>query len=227
MANGTAAAPLPFRVTANDRLKGSFNDWFWGSLAAAAIIHGILLAFWPQMTIEDVGIRSTELAAIDPIQEIEIPPPPEQIVRPAVPVLSTDINIQDDITIAPTTFEENTFDNLPPPPSSRGVDLSAAPAFTPYDVRPELRDRSGFQRILERNYPPILRDAGIGGTVVVHVFIDENGSVRNTRIHTSSGRAELDRAAEATMQQATFRPARNRDQVVPVWIALPVTFRTQ
>jgi TonB family protein len=226
MANGTAAAPLPFRATANDRLKGKFNDWFWASIALAAVLHGAMIMFWPQMVIEDVGIRNQDLLAIEPIQEIEIPPPPEQIVRPAVPVLSTDINIREDITIAPTTFNES-FDNLPPPPASRGVDLSAAPAFTPYDVQPELRDRGAFQRILERNYPPILRDAGIGGTVVVHVFIDERGAVKNTRIHTSSGRAELDKAAEETMRQASFRPAQNREQNVPVWIALPVTFRTQ
>jgi outer membrane biosynthesis protein TonB len=33
------------------------------------------------------------------------------------------------------------------------------------------------QRALERNYPPLLRDAGIGGTPVVWFFIDENGRV--------------------------------------------------
>ena len=55
------------------------------------------------------------------------------------------------------------------------VDLSAAPMFTPMTVRPEIRNRSEVQAALTREYPPILRDAGIGGTVVVWFFITEDG----------------------------------------------------
>ncbi|HET7275655.1 MAG TPA: TonB family protein [Longimicrobiaceae bacterium] len=228
MANGTMPMPGTFgSYNANDRLKGSFNNWFWGSLAVAAVAHFALLAFWPDMQAADVSYTSEQLQQIDVIQEFEIPPPPEQIARPAVPVLSTDVNISEDITIGEVTFDENPVSDLPPPPTGQGVDVSSQPTFTPYEVRPEMTNRDEYARILTQKYPPMLRDAGIGGTVVLWVFINEQGEVQNTKVTTSSGYEALDQVAIEAMQQATFSPALNRDQRVPVWIQMPVTFQTR
>jgi len=228
MANETMPMPTGFvEPKANDRLKNSFNTWFWGSLTAAAAIHFAALAFWPEMTAADISIVSTELEQVEIIQEFEIPPPPEQIARPAVPVLSTNINISDDITIADVTFSENPVSDLPPPPTGGGVTVSDQPTFTPFEVRPELRNRAAYGQALERRYPPMLKDAGIGGTVTLWVFINEDGRVENTRIVNSSGYEQLDRVAEDVMKEvAQFSPALNRDQRVPVWIQIPVTFQT-
>ena len=228
MANGTMAAPAPYvQPTANDRLKRGFGNWFWGGIAAAALIHFAVMAFWPSMEAADVSINSEEIEQIEVVQEFEIPPPPEQIVRPAVPVMSMDVNISEDITIGEVTFEENPVSELPPPPSGQGVDLSDQPAFTPREVEPELRNRAEFGRALERAYPATLKDAGIGGRVLLWVFVTENGSVGNVRIYESSGYPQLDQAAEKVMREsARFSPALNRDQQVPVWVALPVTFQT-
>lgn len=212
---------------ANDRLKASFGTWFWGSLLLAAIVHFSFIAFWPELAVEDVSIQSEELEQVEVIQEFEIPPPPEQIARPAVPVLSTDINISDDITIGEVTFEENAVSDLPPPPTGSGVNLSDQPTFTPFEVRPELRNRSAYAQALTRQYPPMLKDAGIGGQVLLWVFINEQGDVTNTRIVNSSGYEQLDQVAESVMREvAQFSPALNRDQRVPVWIQIPVTFQT-
>ena len=137
------------------------------------------------------------------------------------------MNISEDITIGEVTFSENPVSDLPPPPTGSGVDVSDQPTFTPYEVKPELRNRAEFARLLERRYPPMLRDAGIGGTVVLWVFIDEQGNVRNTRVTQGSGYDQLDEAARAVMTEARFTPALNRDQRVPVWIQLPVTFQTR
>ncbi|HUH13484.1 MAG TPA: TonB family protein, partial [Longimicrobiales bacterium] len=187
------AAPTLVRQTANDRFKEGFGNWFWGSLAVAVVIHFALFAFWPDLYAEDVGYSPDELAAIELPPEVEIPPPPEQIARPATPVIS-DVTVDEDITIAPTTFEDNPIENLPPPPT-QGSDLSAAPTFTPYDVKPELKNSAEVQRALQRYYPPMLRDAGIGGTVNVWFFIDESGRVLRNQINKSSGHDALDQAA--------------------------------
>jgi periplasmic protein TonB len=213
--------------TANDRFKRGFGDWFWGSLIAATVIHFLAFAFWPQMSTADVSFKMDEMTAIDIPPEIEIPPPPEQIVRPATPVVST-AQIDDDITIAPTTFESNPIENLPPPPSASGAqDLMAAPTFTPHTVAPELRNRTAVQRALERNYPPLLRDAGIGGSPTVWFFIDENGRVLRTQLHQSSGYDQLDQAAIAVAGIMEFSPALNRDRRVPVWVSIPVVFQAR
>jgi protein TonB len=124
---------------------------------------------------------------------------------------------------------------IPPAPAGRPAErlapatgpLAAQPAFTPREVEPALRNRQEFAQQMERAYPALLKDAGIGGRVLLWVFIDETGRVGNAQIQESSGYQQLDAAAEAVVRRAEFSPAMNRGEVVPVWIALPVTFRTE
>lgn len=214
-------------LTANERFKRSFGAWFWGSMILATVGHFAVFAFWPEMTAEDVSYSSEELTAIELPPEIEIPPPPEAIARPATPVMAT-ADIDEDITIAPTTFEDNPVEDLPPPPEAvTTTDISAAPTFTPFTVKPDIRNRAEVARALEREYPPLLRDAGIGGTVDVWFFIDEEGKVVRTQVDKSSGHKALDDAAVAVASIIQFTPALNRDKRVPVWISLPITFTTR
>jgi periplasmic protein TonB len=217
---------IPF-LTANDRFKRSFGAWFWSAMILATVTHFAVFALWPEMTAEDVSFSASELEAIELPPEIEIPPPPEQIARPATPVVAS-ADIDEDITIPLTTFEDNPVEHLPPPPSdAAATDISAAPTFTPFTVRPDIRNRAELQRALEREYPPLLRDAGIGGTVQVWFFIDEEGRVQRTEINESSGHAALDAAALKVADIIEFTPALNRDKRVPVWISLPITFTTR
>ncbi|MYB06492.1 MAG: M56 family metallopeptidase [Gemmatimonadetes bacterium] len=106
------------------------------------------------------------------------------------------------------------------------VDISASPAFTPYTTAPRRTNDQEVVRALEREYPPLLRDAGIGGTVQVWFFIDEEGVVRNQRVHTSSGHGALDEAALRVAPVLRFTPALNQGESVPVWVAFPITFGT-
>lgn len=212
--------------TANDRYKQSYASFFWGSVIVATVLHFGIFYFWPDMEAEDVSVNSEELENIELPPEVEIPPPPEQIARPATPVVADAGNIDEDITIAPTTFEENPVEDLPPPPEESGSDISETPTFTPYTVKPDIKNRREVQRALENQYPPLLRDAGVGGTVLVWFFIDENGRVQNTQVRESSGHNALDQAALEVAEVFQFTPALNRDKQVPVWIALPITFTT-
>ncbi len=225
------AIPAEARVraleTENDRFKRSFGSWFWGSMITATVFHFMLFQFWPTQTADDVSFTAEELEMIELPPELEIPPPPEAITRPATPVMAL-TEIDDDITIAPTTFADNPIDDLPPPPTSDGsVDLSSNPVFTPMTVRPEIRNRPEVQAALMREYPTILRDAGIGGTVVVWFFISEEGTVLDRRVSESSGHVPLDEASLKVADVFRFTPALNREQIVQVWIQLPITFQVQ
>ena len=222
----TPASTLGDFETENDRFKRSFSSWFWGSMIAATVVHFMLFQFWPTLTAEDVSFTVEELETIELPPEIEIPPPPEQISRPATPVMAT-ADIDEDITIAPTTFEENPVEDLPPPPTEAVVDLASAPVFTPMTVRPEIRNRNQVMTAMERAYPPILRDAGIGGQVVVWFFISEDGQVLDKRVSQSSGHTQLDNAALEVADVYRFTPALNRDQKVKVWIQIPITFQVR
>jgi len=211
--------------TANDRFKSSFSTWFWGSMITATVLHFVFFAFLDFGEPEDVSFSMEEIEMIDIPPEVEIPPPPEAIARPATPVVAT-ATIDEDITIAPVTFDENPVENLPPPPDEVETDISAAPAFTPYTVAPDRINDAEIVRALEREYPPLLRDAGIGGTVLVWFFIDESGIVQNQQVQQSSGHQALDDAALRVAPVFRFTPALNRDNAVPVWVAFPITFRT-
>jgi protein TonB len=213
--------------SANDRLKKSWDNWFWGSIMAAVLVHFVVFQFWPNMSADDVSFAATDMEAIELPPEIEIPPPPEAIARPATPVIA-EAEVAEDITIAPTTFEDNPVSDLPPPPDNSGsADLASAPTFTPYTVAPDLINRPEVSRALEREYPPLLRDAGIGGTARVWFFIDEDGRVQDRRLDASSGHAQLDEAAMAVASLMRFTAALNRDKKVPVWVAFPITFQVR
>ncbi len=222
-----ATAQIDSSETENDRFKRSFGSWFWGSMIAATVLHFMLFQFWPTQTAAELSFTAEELKLIELPPEIEIPPPPEAITRPATPVMAL-TEIDDDITIAPTTFADNPIHDLPPPPTNDGaVDLSAAPVFTPMTVRPEIRNRSEVQAALMREYPPLLRNTGVGGQVIVWFFISEDGTVLDRRVSESSGHVALDEAALQVADVFRFSPALNREHVVPVWIQLPIAFHVQ
>ena len=212
--------------TENDRFKRSFGSWFWGSMIAATVVHFMLFQFWPTQTAADVSFTAEELEIIELPPEIEIPPPPEAISRPATPVMAT-ADIDDDITIALTTFADNPIEDLPPPTNDGEADLSANPVFTPMSVRPEIRNRAEIQQALMTQYPAMLRNAGIGGTVEVWFFISEEGRVLDRRVFESSGYVQLDEAALKVAGVFRFTPALNRDQIVQVWIRFPIEFQVR
>jgi len=213
--------------TANERFKRGFNSWFWGSLTVATLFHFAVFAFLPKFSAADMSMAATqELETVELPPEIKIPPPPKAISRPAVPVVAS-AEVKEDVTIAPTTFEDNPIENLPPPPSSSSEDISAAPTFTPFTVRPELKNKTEVSKALERFYPPLLRDAGISGTVQMWFFIDEDGRVIRTQVNQSSGYEAFDEAAKKVAELMRFSPALNRDKKVPVWVSIPIVFQTQ
>ena len=221
-----AKAEAIYAKTANDRFKGSFESWLWGSMITATVFHFMLFQFWPTQTAGNVSFTAAELELINVLPEIEIPPPPEAISRPATPVEVTDVDL--DVMIALTTFEKNPVEVLPPPPTDDGgVDLLANPVFTPMTVHPEIRNRRKVQAALMREYPPLLRNAGIGGTVIVWFFISEEGQVLDRRVARSSGHVPLDEAALQVADVFEFSPALNRENIVQVWIQLPIAFEVR
>ena len=74
-------------------------------------------------------------------------------------------------------------------------------------------------------YPEIAQEAGIEGTVVVQVFVDDRGRVKETVILKGIPNTGLDEAASDAIRQVRFRPAKQRERAVGVWISIPVNFR--
>ena len=105
-----------------------------------------------------------------------------------------------------------------------GAPVADTPTATPYTVPPNLINEEEVQQAIDDEYPPLLRDAGIGGTVHVQIFVDVAGVVQNAVVGRSSGHDPLDEAALRAARVMRFTPALDVDEPVPVWIAIPITF---
>jgi len=156
-----------------------------------------------QVIIENIDIPQT--------QQIDNTPPP---ARPSIPVPSDDEDIADDLTLDELDFDD--FSNLdapPPPPSGPKV------VFIPYDDPPVAMSP------IRPKYPEIAQEAGIEGVVVVQAFTDEKGRVKETLILKGVPNTGLDEAAMEAIRKTKFRPAKQRERAVGVWISIPVNFR--
>ena len=207
--------------TANDRFKRKSGTWTQIGVLAAVGLHVGLFVLVQPFQAADFGTNADELTAITLPPEVRIPPPPEQIARPATPKVAS-VEVSEDVTIAPTTFETNPVENLPPPPS--GGTPADRPSFIPYDTPPSLKNRAQVTQLLQRYYPRTLKDAGIGGRVELWLYVDEQGRVEKSEVKTSGGNALLDEAAQRVAAEMKFSPAKNRDKVTAVWVSQWVKF---
>jgi len=99
--------------------------------------------------------------------------------------------------------------------------------FTPGMTPPSLTNSQEVAQALQRHYPTLLRDAGIGGTVDVLYWIDESGRVVRTELSETSGYPALDEAALRVAEVLEFSPARNEGEPVDVVVSIPISFRAQ
>lgn len=217
---------------------------FWATATSSMtsiVIHGALIA---AAVVATMGV-SEEVLGPESYKMIELPPEPPP---PPPPVVKVQAEVE-----APKGFQTLSVpDYVPPdiPPPAAGFvireedysglgaeggvakseeqktveQIAQAPTFTPFTLAPELLNRDQVAALLVRNYPPLLRDAGIGGSTLVWLFINEAGIVQKTQVKVSSGYTALDEAALSVANAMRFRAAMNRDKKVPVWVEIPILF---
>jgi periplasmic protein TonB len=217
-----------------------------GTLAAtlfSVALHGSIVAIllWAGQQIrEDSAPAQTEVFPPIILPRFEAPSSGERAAAP-IPgggmVAATPIPLPGPIApgIPDLSMAENDF-GVPGTPDQRMAGTPGAPgdvgragddgAFTAVEVMPALVNAAEVKRALERSYPPLLRDSGIGGRTLLLLLIDEAGKVIEAKVHESSGHSALDRAALAVSPLMRFSPAMNRDQRVKVWAQVPLDFRT-
>jgi protein TonB len=102
---------------------------------------------------------------------------------------------------------------------------TAEPEYVPVDVPPVLTNAEEVRELLQELYPASLKEEGVGGTVTVWMWVDEAGTVTETRMQKSSGHDALDEAAQQIAASMIFTPAENKGGPVSVWVAQPIEFR--
>jgi protein TonB len=117
-----------------------------------------------------------------------------------------------------------------------GVAQSTAEREAPADVgtyelsaveeQPRPTNVAELQRQLERNYPPLLRDAGVTGTVQVRFRVLEDGRVDAESIQvTNSSHEQFNDPTIRSVQRLRFRPAKVNNRAVKVWVELPIQWQ--
>ncbi len=234
MRNGTGSPAGAARQDANTSFKARSRAWLWAGLAAAVVVHFGVLAFGPPFTIVmDVSAPPAEMYALELVPPPEVaepepppvvpPPPPEDAAPPRPARLAQPVPVELVGDLAPDAFALANI--APPPPVEPNPDDDAtAVVFT---VAPELTNRERIRSILLRRYPARLRNAGIEGTVLLQLWIDEQGEVTRHEVARSSGNGDLDRIAQEVIELMEFRPAYNLGKPVAVSVALPIVFEVR
>ena len=84
----------------------------------------------------------------------------------------------------------------------------------------------GYEALVANiEYPETARLAGVEGTVIVNVYVNELGQVTQTVVLQGVRRTGLDEAALAGIRKTRFTPAHQDSVALGMWIAIPVTFR--
>ena len=168
----------------------------------------------------DVVLGPIETRMIDEVPDTEEPPPPPppkiETPPPFVPPPEISIDLPAETTnttaITQTTTQRPVAQPPPAPP---------APSI------PSTAPRSDPRRPLSQpEYPPSSRRAGEAGTVILEVYVLENGRVGEARVKQSSGFPRLDEAAVREVKRSwRLQPGTQNGKPAPMWGQFAVTFK--
>lgn len=194
-------------------LKNKYPKWMEiGIVVALGVITILFYSFKDfkssyKLEKLDISIENVEIPQTEQFQR---PPPP---ARPSIPIESEDEDIPDDLTIEETEVDfSETLENLPPPEEDEPI----VPFFA-------LSEKPEVVRQAKPDYPELARKAGIEGRVTVKVLINTKGDVE--KVEVVKGHPMLDDAAVESAKQWKFKPGKQRDRTVKVWMNIPIDFK--
>jgi hypothetical protein len=206
--------------TANSQLHESYGSYFRWFVLTAVAIHTILIFFVVAPRGEGFAVTKKEIIVIPLEPEYKIPPPPEEMARPARPVVSDEAI--EDITIAETLLDIN----VPDLPAVNLGDEPTVRPFRPYTEPPRCKDNCSSDDVLG-HLPTLVKKTGVTCEVVVGLHIATSGVVKTADILKSSGNQACDSAVEKWAPTTRWTTAYNRDEPVAVWIAQPVRIESE
>ena len=189
----------------------------------AAVIGGGIFATISARQIAASTKLDTAMVYIQPQEPQRVTPPPAELQVPLKGFQTVTVPAIIPTAIPPVSLQEH-FD--PKDFSGVGVEGGTATGVTPastdqvfstgeVDQLPALLSAPP----LDRDYPTLLRQAGITGRVVIEAVIDTSGRAEPTSIQViQSVHPGFNDAARRWMTRALFRPARKSGQPVRVLV---------
>jgi len=187
----------------------------WAAFLALIIVLAAFL-FTPVYVPNPYKLKEEVFEVIQVPDEIEIPPPPQEIDMPKVRV---EIEISDEAseedTIEDTSFDD--IESMPPPPTSAGA--GGPQKFYAFDEPPEITFTAPVR------YPEIAREAEMEGIVQVLVYVDERGKVFDAIVVSATVPGILQEEALRAARKCRFKPGKQRNVPVKTQIMIPFSFQ--
>ncbi len=199
----------------NVRFKKGYNRYLRNALYGAIVIHFLIFYFSPQFEFKPYVLREEYFEAIELPEQFDIPPPPQEVAQPAIPMEAAEgEEVDEEADIAPTTFDD--IESLPPPPPPPS---EQAQEFYAFDEPPVLI------KYVSPKYPDLARQAGIEGTVLLSVLVGEDGKVISARVLQSDVTPAMEKNAIQAVKRFLFKPAKQRTVPVKATMMVPIRFK--
>ncbi len=158
--------------------------------------------------------------------------PPDEIKQPVAKPLpmAKPQPVRQPIPKTPTTVIEATQSeqSAPAAPQASPPDIKPAPPAPPAaEPVSQARFDADYLKNPAPPYPPLSRRMGEEGKVILRVSVNPQGSADSVEIKTSSGSLRLDEAAQKTVRNWKFIPAKRGDTAVQSWVLVPIIFKLE
>lgn len=223
----------------NRKIGGVFSSSMWSMVIHGLVIYGAVTATAKVKEVVEAIQAETTLVFINQQNEPEPEPEPEQpqlaSLTPPPKGFQTVVAITEIPTEIPPVNLNERFD--PRDYTGVGVEGGIAAGIeggtgdVPTDLQAVFVEAVVDEPPIRLSspplqYPPLLRDAGIEGSVVIEVVIGIDGhpEPESLRIVSSSNKA-FERPARDVVLGSVFRPGRMRGQPVRVLVRQPIAFQ--
>ena len=89
--------------TANDRFKAKYQQYLTVALLVSLVVWVNIFLFTPELEFEAYRLKEESITVIDIPDVVDIPPPPQELPKPQVPIeAAPDAEVEDDVEIAET-----------------------------------------------------------------------------------------------------------------------------
>ncbi len=203
-------------INENQRFKARYGVYLRRSTYASLLIWLLIFLFSPVYKPTPYHLREEKIEVLDIPDAIDIPPPPKEIPRPQVPIeAAPDAEVNEEVDLAETLPDD--WNNVPLP-SGGGSANAGGNTFVAFDTKPEI------VKWVPPKYPETARDMELQGTVMVNVLVGTDGRAKQAEV-VKSVHPILDAEALKAALRCIFKPGKQRDFAVEVWVTLPYRFK--
>jgi protein TonB len=183
------------------------------SLVIATLILLALFLFFPPFEFKPYTTQAEAIEVVEIPDDYEIPPPPEDIPPPPVDIEVADPGDETTDEVPPTAYDR--IEDFPVP---RVPNADHRGAFIVFDELPVP------EYLAKPVYPPLARETGIEGAVLLKVLIGLDHRVHQAVVLSSDVTPAMEAAAVAAALKCRYKPAKQQGVEVEVWVPILITF---